>query len=544
MANPNNVNVFSGNACGGGVANYASNGVATLTIANSTISGNSINAINGTALKALGGGIYNGGTGVMTVSGATISDNSASNDYGPGEQTAAGGGGVYNDGSDGGAATLTVTNSTVIGNQAEAGNFGRSHGGGIFNDGSNGRADLTVGNSDVNTNSTASDILDTGGGIKNSVDESDLGDGGYADVTLNNCQLIGNSVSKQYGSAIDNQSIFGPLATMDLINCTVNGNVGVSGGAVVNVNGMMDISQSVLANNSATRGWGGGLYNFGYSISNAIVIIANSTLSGNWADFSGGGIFNEDGLVSMANSTLSGNTNVQAGGGVIDNESGLVELGSTILNGDASDVNLVNDSGTVTSYGYNVSSDSGSGALTNTADQVNTNPQLGPLQNNGGLTFTCALSSNSPAVDKGFNFSGSTNDQRGAGFARTSESAAIANAPGGDGTDIGAYEVQQQTSTSTPPPPTIDQLVPCDGPASGGKWQSHSQYVAAVLVTATDFLKAKRITLKQWEQIVTQAAWSRCGWNLRYDHDKDPNWNRKWSWANDCNWGRGPYWGR
>ncbi|HEY1791203.1 MAG TPA: hypothetical protein VGJ73_23855, partial [Verrucomicrobiae bacterium] len=222
MANPNNVNVFSGNACGGGVANYASNGVATVTIANSTISGNSIDAINGTALKALGGGIYNGGTGVMTVSGATISNNSASNDYGPGEQTAAGGGGIYNNGSDGGATTMTVTNSTVTGNQVEAGNFGRSHGGGIFNDGSNGRADLTVGNSDVNTNSTVSDILDTGGGIKNSVDESDLGDGGYADVTLNNCQLIGNSVSKQYGSAIDNQSIFGPLATMDLINCTVN----------------------------------------------------------------------------------------------------------------------------------------------------------------------------------------------------------------------------------------------------------------------------------------------------------------------------------
>jgi hypothetical protein len=312
----------------------------------------------------------------------------------------------------------------------------------------------------------------------------------------------------------------------------------VAGGAVVNDNGAMTISQSIVANNSATRGWGGGIYNYGYSISNATVYLVNSTLSGNWASEDGGGIYNNFGLVMMANSTLTGNTNVQADGGIIDNESGLIELGSTILNGDASDINLVNDSGTVTSYGYNLSSDSGSGYLTNTADQINTNPKLGPLTNNGGLTFTCALLTNSPAIDQGFNFSGSTNDQRDAGFARTVDNPAIANAKGGDGTDIGAYEVLQ-TSSAPPPPPTIDQLVPCDGPASGGTWKSHTQYVEAVLVVATDFLKAKLITPKQWAQIVTQAAWSRCGWNPRCDQNGDLDWHRQWSSANDCNWGRG-----
>jgi hypothetical protein len=535
---PDNADSLFANACGGGVANYALNGTATLTIANSSITGNAIEAINGTAQKALGGGIYNGGTATMTITGATISSNSVSNDFGPGAQTAAGGGGIYNDGSDGGNATLVVTGSTVTGNLAEASNYGRSHGGGIFNDGSYGQANLTVVNSDIDTNSTISDILDTGGGIKNSVDESDLGDGGDASVTLNDCQLIGNSVSKGSGGAIDNQSIFGPIATMDLINCTVDGNVGVAGGAIVNDNGTLTISQSIVANNSATKGWGGAIYNYGYSISNAIVYLVNSTLSGNEATYSGAGIYDDSGLVMLANSTLTGNTNVQAGGSVIDNESGLVELGSTILNGDASDITLINDSGTVTSYGYNLSSDSGSGLLTNTADLLNTDPKLGPLTNNGGLTFTCALLTNSPAIDQGFNFSGSTNDQRGAGFARTVDNPAIPNAPGGDGTDIGAYEVQQ-TQTSTPPPPTINQLVPCDGPASGGKWKSHAQYVQAVLVVATDFLKAKRITLKQWEQIVTEAALSRCGWNPRCDNDRDLDWHREWTWAHDCNWGGG-----
>jgi hypothetical protein len=238
----------------------------------------------------------------------------------------------------------------------------------------------------------------------------------------------------------------------------------------------------------------------------------------------------------IVNSTLSSNTYVQVDGGVIDNESGLVELGSTILNGDPSDINLLNNSGTITSYGYNLSSDSGSGYLTNTADLINTDPKLGPLTNNGGLTFTCALLTNSPAIDQGFNFSGSTNDQRGPGFARTVDNPAIPNAPGGDGTDIGAYEVEQ--ISSAPPPPSIDQLVPCDGPASGGKWKSHAQYVEAVLVVATDFLKDKRITIKQWEQIVTEAALSQCGWNPRCDYDGDQDWHRQWSWAHDCNWGR------
>ena len=66
---------------------------------------------------------------------------------------------------------------------------------------------------------------------------------------------------------------------------------------------------------------------------------------------------------------------------------------------------------------------------------------LGPLQDNGGPTFTLALLPGSPAIDKGKNFNGSATDQR--GLPRTMDSPCIANASGGDGTDIGAFEVQQ-----------------------------------------------------------------------------------------------------
>jgi len=68
---------------------------------------------------------------------------------------------------------------------------------------------------------------------------------------------------------------------------------------------------------------------------------------------------------------------------------------------------------------------------------------LGPLQDNGGPTFTHALLCGSPAIDRGKNFSASATDQRGVGFARTVIDPALPEPPGGDGTDIGAFEVQQ-----------------------------------------------------------------------------------------------------
>ena len=61
------------------------------------------------------------------------------------------------------------------------------------------------------------------------------------------------------------------------------------------------------------------------------------------------------------------------------------------------------------------------------------------MQNNGGPTFTHALLSGSTAIEGGHS-SGSNTDQR--GLARPVDSPAIANASGGDGSDIGAYEVQ------------------------------------------------------------------------------------------------------
>ena len=188
---------------------------------------------------------------------------------------------------------------------------------------------------------------------------------------------------------------------------------------------------------------GGGILNVGDSGS-ATLEVLNSTLSGNSADSYGGGIpnvgFGGSATLTVSNCTISGNSAgpFAGGGGIynlgLDGGSATLRLADTILNTGASGTNIFNLSATVTSDGYNLSNDSGGGFLTGTGDQMNTDPMLGPLQDNGGLTFTHALSTGSPAINAGDpNFTPPpTYDQRGPGYPR------VVNGR----IDIGAFEVQ------------------------------------------------------------------------------------------------------
>jgi hypothetical protein len=77
------------------------------------------------------------------------------------------------------------------------------------------------------------------------------------------------------------------------------------------------------------------------------------------------------------------------------------------------------------------------------ADQIGSvmspiDPLLGPLEMNGGFTPTHALLWGSPAIDQGKCF-GIHEDQR--GERRPYDYPSILNAPGGDGSDIGALEL-------------------------------------------------------------------------------------------------------
>ncbi|HEY5240399.1 MAG TPA: IPT/TIG domain-containing protein, partial [Polyangiaceae bacterium] len=83
----------------------------------------------------------------------------------------------------------------------------------------------------------------------------------------------------------------------------------------------------------------------------------------------------------------------------------------------------------------------GSGITPDATDLVGANPMLGPLQNNGGPTGTPTMAPafNSPVIDQGKAF-GSTTDGR--GLARPVDLPGYPNATGGDGSDIGAVELQ------------------------------------------------------------------------------------------------------
>ena len=105
----------------------------------------------------------------------------------------------------------------------------------------------------------------------------------------------------------------------------------------------------------------------------------------------------------LTNSTISGNSAGSAGGiyYVPGQYPYTNEISNTIFNAGALGENIVNNGATVTSHGYNLSSDDGGGLLIGPGDQINTDPLLGPLRDHGGPTLTHVLMRGSPAIDAG-----------------------------------------------------------------------------------------------------------------------------------------------
>jgi hypothetical protein len=343
--------------------------------------------------------VLNIGSGrTVTISALAIRNGNASGNF-PDDS----GAGIYND-----HAILTLTNCTISGNSAGG------SGGGIFNDGSFGSASVEINDSIVLVN----DSTFAGGAIFNDAYS------GTATLNVRTSTLSGNSTAIGDGGGIYNEGESDGSATLQFSNSTLSGN-------------------------TAGSGSGGAIYNRGFSGS-ANVQITNSTLSGNSADFYGGAVFNDgsygNATAQLSNSTFSGNTAGDSVGGIYsDGYSGsaTLEIGDTVLKAGTAR-NIFNSSGTVTSHGYNLSSDDAGGFLTGPGDQINTDPLLGSLQDNGGPTFTHALLPGSPAIDTGDpSFTPPPFfDQRGPGFDR------IVNAR----IDIGSFEVQGPTPTPTPTP--------------------------------------------------------------------------------------------
>jgi hypothetical protein len=293
-------------------------------------------------------------------------------------------------------ATLSVSSCVVSGNSADGlynheGTLTVSNCvlslnayGGVFND----HAALTITNCIVNGNASYGlnnhtfDLPPPKGraleqgfvSIDDSIISGNSGPGviNQGNVTIINSTLAGNSVQGGFGGAVSSGSFKTPGNVVTVIDSTISGNSAQGGGGISNDYGLVSIVNSTISDNSATDG-GGAIFNYAGAVQ-----FANSTISGNSAG-SGGGVYNVPDQFGAAR----------------------IETGNTIFNAGASGENIFNDGGTVTSDGYNLSSDDGGGYLNGPGDQINTDPLLAPLQDNGGSTLTHMPLPGSPAIDAG-----------------------------------------------------------------------------------------------------------------------------------------------
>ena len=295
---------------------------------------------------------------------------------------------------------------------------------------------------DLPSTSAHADI--SGVTIANGVDHSVAGGSAIHNVgvlTLTNCTLSGN-VGTEFGGGISNSG------TLLIDGGTIAGNSSPNGAGIYNFgSGTLELTNSTISGNTNGGSSGGGIFNW----QNAAITISNSTISGNTAA-DGGGIFNNSPRpLTITNSTISGNTahstcctGPRSGGGILNATGATVNLRNSIVAKNTADLGPdIDNAGTTTSQGYNlIGNNQGAGITATTGDQIGTpavpiDPLLGPLQDNGGPTKTQALLSGSRAIDKG-DSGGSVTDQR--GFNRPVDTPLITNS--GDGSDVGAYEVQ------------------------------------------------------------------------------------------------------
>jgi hypothetical protein len=303
-------------------------------------------------------------------------------------------------------------------------------GGNIWNDSEHPASSLTIVNSLI-TGGTASDY---GGGI------SCFG----ASLVLHSTTLSGNHAIAGGGAWVGGGEE--DHVAIAIENSTFSGNTasGFGGGLFVEIeDGSALISGTTFSGNQAKSSGGAAV-----TLSEGPVTIAASTFFGNTATAGGGGglsLSSDDQPIAVRDSTISGNHSngsTGKGGGIDAPPSHPARLENTIVAGNSADGGGADLAGPIEAAFSLVGNPSGA-TLTETvagSDMISFDPQLGPLQNNGGPTETMAIPATSPAVNRGS--SGLGADQRGQPRPVLYPGVPISAAPGANGADIGAYELQ------------------------------------------------------------------------------------------------------
>jgi len=89
------------------------------------------------------------------------------------------------------------------------------------------------------------------------------------------------------------------------------------------------------------------------------------------------------------------------------------------------------------------------------------------------------------------------------------------------GTDIthqGPFNASFSLSGVTGAEAIVNELVPCSGPASGGTWKNHGEYVSSVAHAVQSLANQGCISQQEKGQIVSQAARSSCGKKSKKGH--------------------------
>jgi hypothetical protein len=266
---------------------------------------------------------------------------------------------------------------------------------------------------------TATTIID-GGGSDRGVRVSNA-TASISNVTIQNGNDSGSGAE---GAGVRNNGIL----TLDTVvvqnNVTDEGDGGIFNGRdpFVDPPAQLTIVNSTISNNVA-NGRGGGISNGGRGegsgdTSVGILTMVNSTISENTSginpagDSAGGGIYNHTNStatlfnVTIADNTAMDTTGTLTGGGGVYNNGGVLTINNTLIgdNLDSSPIDANDCFGTLNSTkGYNLVEDTtgctvGGSTIGNV---TGIDPNIGPLANNGGSTFTHALLSGSEAIDAG-----------------------------------------------------------------------------------------------------------------------------------------------
>jgi hypothetical protein len=263
------------------------------------------------------------------------------------------------------------------------------------------------------------------------------GDGGAIYHYLNGSLTIQNSVFKsnsaEYGGAIFS------MTNTTVTDSTFEGNQAYRGGAYANYSGSVSTFERVTMNGNVAVGPGNTFGDAGaVYLGFGTLTINNSTISGNgsvnYTNYAGA-IYAYDANVYLKNSTIADNViNTTdpgfSGGGLYINNSTLSISNTILANNTKEDCHTEGGLTIIENINNLVEVSSGCGTPSLTAD-----PNLGPLADNGGSTWTRALLPGSPAIEAGDNASCLSTDQR-----------AIVR-PQGSYCDIGAYELQMNKLT-------------------------------------------------------------------------------------------------